>query len=158
MTTSLCFLVVAKKGRIMYYLTAEAAFDSAHFLCGHQGKCSNLHGHRWRMIAKIAGESLQTTQESAGMLMDFSELKQAVRDLADQLDHRLLIEEGTMQPQTLEALNQEGFEVIILSFRPTAENLAKYLFESLRTSGFPMHSMTVFETPDNCAVYEDVVS
>jgi 6-pyruvoyltetrahydropterin/6-carboxytetrahydropterin synthase len=139
----------------MYYLTAEAAFDSAHFLCGHQGKCANLHGHRWRMIAKIAGESLQDNIESSGMLIDFSDLKREVRTLADNLDHRLLIEQGTLQPATMEALQQEGFEVINLSFRPTAENLAKYLFDSLKALGVPMYSMTVYETPDNCAVYEE---
>lgn len=139
----------------MYYLTAEAAFDSAHFLFGHKGKCSNLHGHRWRMIAKIAGESLQDNIESAGMLMDFSDLKREVRTLAENMDHRLLIEQGTLQQETLNALEKEGFEVITLPFRPTAENLSKYLFDSLKEIGFPMYSMTVYETPDNCAVYED---
>jgi 6-pyruvoyltetrahydropterin/6-carboxytetrahydropterin synthase len=139
----------------MYYLTAEAAFDSAHFLHGHQGKCSNLHGHRWRIIAKIAGEALQDDIESGGMLIDFSELKQEVRSLADNLDHRLLIEEGTLKSETVETLKQEGFELVTLSFRPTAENLAKYLFDTLKATGFPMYSMTVYETPDNCAIYEE---
>lgn len=139
----------------MYFLTAEAAFDSAHFLYGHEGKCANLHGHRWRVIAKIAGEFLQENMEKAGMLVDFSDLKQEVRTLADGLDHRLLIEKGTLLLATMDALESEGFEVISLPFRPTAENLAKYLFDSLKSLGFPMHSMSVYETPDNCAIYEE---
>jgi 6-pyruvoyltetrahydropterin/6-carboxytetrahydropterin synthase len=139
----------------MYYLTAEAAFDSAHFLCGHGGKCANLHGHRWRIIAKIAGATLQEEGEKAGMLLDFSDFKREVHGLADSLDHRLLIERGTLRLETLDALEGEGFEVITLSFRPTAENLAKYLFDSMKELGFPIHSMTVYETPDNCAIYED---
>jgi len=89
------------------------------------------------------------------MLLDFSDFKREVHGLADSLDHRLLIERGTLRLETLDALEGEGFEVITLSFRPTAENLAKYLFDSMKELGFPIHSMTVYETPDNCAIYED---
>ena len=38
----------------MYYLTVENSFDSAHFLHGYDGKCSNLHGHRWRVVVDVA--------------------------------------------------------------------------------------------------------
>lgn len=139
----------------MYYLTAEASFDSAHFLFGHEGKCSNLHGHRWRIVAKIAGEQLQESGSASGMLIDFSEFKKEVHALADSLDHRLLLQNGTLRLATLDALESEGFEVVILPFRPTAENLAKHLFGCVRDVGFPICSMLVYETPDNCAAYEE---
>lgn len=139
----------------MYHLTAEASFDSAHFLFGHTGKCANLHGHRWRIIAKISGDTLQTSGDKAGMLMDFSDFKRELGTLADSLDHRCLIERGTLRLATMDALESEGFELITLSFRPTAENLAKYLFDSMKELGFPIRSMTVYETPDNCAAYEE---
>ncbi len=42
----------------MYYLTVENSFDSAHFLHGYEGKCSNLHGHRWRVVVDVACEEL----------------------------------------------------------------------------------------------------
>ena len=42
----------------MYYLTVENSFDSAHFLHGYDGKCSNLHGHRWRVVVDVACEEL----------------------------------------------------------------------------------------------------
>lgn len=42
----------------MYYLTVENSFDSAHFLHGYEGKCSNLHGHRWRVVVDVACENL----------------------------------------------------------------------------------------------------
>lgn len=140
----------------MYHLTAEAAFDSAHFLHGHGGKCKNLHGHRWRIVAKFSGNGLQLGGESVGMLIDFSEFKRGLRALADCFDHSLIIEDGTLQEATLEALSLEGFEILTLPFRPTAENLAKYLFDCLRAQGYPITSMSVFETPDNCAIYEEV--
>ena len=42
----------------MYILETEQSFDSAHFLSGYKGKCSNLHGHRWRVVARIAMDEL----------------------------------------------------------------------------------------------------
>lgn len=139
----------------MYYLTAEAAFDSAHFLSEYPGKCSNLHGHRWRIVAKIAGQKLQKTGDQSGMLVDFSDLKQVLRAIADEVDHCLLIEKGSLLLGTMDALEEEGFEVVSFPFRPTAENLAKYFFEKMKAMGFPIFSMAVYETPDNCATYEE---
>ncbi len=138
----------------MYYLTAEASFDSAHFLNEHDGKCSNLHGHRWRMVAKIAGEQLKEDGPEKGMLIDFSDFKKALQEIADSLDHTFIYEQGSLQLATLDALEAEGFSFVVVPFRPTAENLAKYLFERLRKEGFPVCLMTVYETPDNCAMYE----
>ena len=63
----------------MYYLKTSAAFDSAHFLSGYNGKCANIHGHRWTVEVKINGEELQNDGEKRGMLIDFSDLKKAVK-------------------------------------------------------------------------------
>lgn len=42
----------------MYMLQSEASFDAAHFLKGYDGKCKNIHGHRWRIVVRISGDSL----------------------------------------------------------------------------------------------------
>lgn len=139
----------------MYYLTAEAAFDAAHFLNGYEGKCANLHGHRWRMIAKVGGERLQEDGDTCGMLIDFADLKRELRALAETLDHRLIVEQGTLRMETIDAFETEGFELVVLPFRPTAENLARYLYQEMEKMGFPICAMTVYETPDNCATYEE---
>ena len=139
----------------MYYLTAEAAFDSAHFLSGYEGKCANLHGHRWRVVAKVGGKDLCEFGDKAGMLLDFSDLKRELRGLAETLDHKLIVERHSLQLATLDAMEAEGFELVELPFRPTAENLARYLYREMEKLGFPMVSMTVYETPDNCAIYEE---
>lgn len=144
-----------RKDETMYYLTAEAAFDSAHFLNGYEGKCANLHGHRWRVVAKVGGEKLQESGEKVGMLLDFSDLKRELRALAETLDHKLIVEKYSLQLSTMDAMEAEGFEVVELPFRPTAENLARHLYQEMEKLGFPMVSMTVYETPDNCAVYEE---
>lgn len=138
----------------MYYLKTSAAFDSAHFLAGYEGKCSNIHGHRWTVEVKISGEKLIDSGTKRGMLIDFSDLKKAVRDIADSYDHALIYEEGSLRPSTVNALVEENFKLIPVDFRPTAENFARSFFEILSGKGLDVQSVTVYETPDNCAVYE----
>lgn len=43
----------------MYTLISEVSFDSAHFLAQYEGKCRNIHGHRWTIKVEICGEDLQ---------------------------------------------------------------------------------------------------
>lgn len=139
----------------MYFLTAKASFDSAHFLLGHGGKCANLHGHRWDIIAEIAGEELEKDGESRGMLIDFSDVKKFLKDLADSYDHKFIMEENSLKENTVKALQDEGFDMITVEFRPTAEEFAKFFYNEMRNAGFPVKSMTVYETPNNCAKYTE---
>ncbi|MBQ9209449.1 MAG: 6-carboxytetrahydropterin synthase QueD [Oscillospiraceae bacterium] len=135
----------------MYILRASADFDSAHFLSGYEGKCSNLHGHRWHIEVQVKGE-LQQEGQQRGMVVDFGDLKRELRKVADSLDHKLIYEKGSLKPATEEALADEGFATVAVPFRPTAENLARYIYERLEGE-FDLESVTVYETPDNCAVY-----
>lgn len=137
----------------MYSLKCSAAFDSAHFLSGYEGKCANIHGHRWVIEASFAGDKLQPDGDKRGMLVDFGDLKKAVRGLADKFDHVLIYESGTLREKTLEALYEEGFRLIAVPFRPTAECFAKYFYDRLKETRLPIVSVTVFETPDNCAAF-----
>lgn len=137
----------------MYKLITEAEFDSAHFLKGYPGKCANIHGHRWRVICEIQAETLQTQGPERGMLVDFSTLKGALKGLVDSLDHQLIYEDGALKPLTVSALIDEGFSLLPLPFTPTAENMAKYLFDAMTLKGFQVTCITVYETPNNAAGY-----
>ncbi len=139
----------------MYTLTTTAAFDSAHFLHGYDGKCSNIHGHRWTLKVTIAKDSLQIGGQQDGMVIDFGDLKAAVRSLADAWDHALIWQEGTLKPATVSALQEENFRIIAVPFRPTAEHMAKYFYEQLKSQGMPVKQVLVYETPENCAGYEE---
>lgn len=139
----------------MYILKTEAAFDSAHFLSGYEGKCANLHGHRWVISAEIFSERLQGEGQLRGMVADFGDLKDALRGLAGEFDHALIYERGTLRESTITALREESFRLIEVPFRPTAENFSRYFFDRLKDSGYPVKRMTVYETPDNCAAYEE---
>lgn len=137
----------------MYQLTTEASFDSAHFLSGYKGKCANLHGHRWRIIAEIEKEILCETKQLRGMVVDFGDLKRDLKELADSFDHSLIIETGSLKNTTLAALKEENFSIIEVPFRPTAEQFAKYFFNRMSEKGYNVKKMTVYETPNNCAAY-----
>ena len=134
-------------------MQTEAAFDSAHFLTDYYGKCENLHGHRWRVVVTIEQEELQTEGTMRDMVLDFGVFKRAVRELADSLDHTFLVEEGSLKPATIAALEAEGFSLTILPFRTTAENLARYVAEQLVSQGLPVSEVECDETPNNRAIY-----
>lgn len=138
----------------MFYIRSECSFDSAHFLKGYDGKCSNLHGHRWRVIAELSAGELSREPQTRGMLADFGDLKQALKKICDGLDHCLIYEKGSLREKTIEALREEEFRMVEVPFRPTAENLAEYFFGEIAAKGFPVHRVEVYETPNNCAAYE----
>ena len=124
----------------MYGLKTESSFDAAHFLTDYHGKCENLHGHRWRVVAYLEQEDLQSEGTMKDMVLDFGEFKQAVRAMTEALDHTFIVED-------------EGFTLSVMPFRTTAENLARYFFDHLREQGLPIAQIDVYETPNNCAIY-----
>ena len=137
----------------MYQLTTEHSFDSAHFLAGYDGKCGNLHGHRWRVLLTVQSETLREDQQQKGMCVDFAELKKDLRTELDALDHVLIIEQGSLRERTMKALQEEKFQVVEMPFRPTAENFARYFYELFTLKGYPVAKVEVYETPNNSAVY-----
>lgn len=95
----------------MYTVSAQAHYDAAHFLRFHEGKCRQLHGHRYVVEAAVQSETLN----EAGIAFDFGDLKGILRELAEELDH-----------QNLNDLPQfEGIET-------SAENQARYFFDALK--------------------------
>jgi hypothetical protein len=137
----------------MYQLTTEHSFDTAHFLAGYDGKCGNLHGHRWRVLLTVQSETLREDRQQKGMCVDFAELKKDLRTELDALDHVLIIEQGSLRESTMKALQEEKFQVVEMPFRPTAENFARYFYELFTLKGYPVAKVEVYETPNNSAVY-----
>lgn len=137
----------------MYQLTTEHSFDSAHFLAGYDGKCGNLHGHRWRVLLTVQSETLREDRQQKGMCVDFAELKKDLRTELDALDHVLIIEQGSLRESTMKVLQEEKFQVVEMPFRPTAENFARYFYELFTLKGYPVAKVEVYETPNNSAVY-----
>ena len=139
----------------MYILKSEHSFDSAHFLSEYEGKCANIHGHRWKVEVEVQSEALTKGGQLEGMVIDFGDLKRDVKSMADAYDHALIVQIGSMRDETLNCLEQDGFKVILVDFRTTAENFAKFFFKQMKNKGYNVKRTTVYETPNNSASYEE---
>jgi 6-pyruvoyltetrahydropterin/6-carboxytetrahydropterin synthase len=137
----------------MYSITTEASFDAAHFLKNYNGKCKNIHGHRWRIIVEVQSENLKTDMQEYGMITDFGELKRDLKELADKFDHTFIYEKDSLKKELVEMLKAEDFALNEVDFRPTAENFSKYIFDEMTNRGYDVAKVSVYETPNNCASY-----
>lgn len=129
----------------MHLITSESSFDAAHFLTNYEGKCKNIHGHRWRVVVTIKGELTN------GMLVDFGDFKKDIKDLCDYFDHSFIVEKGSLDKKLFDLLNKQ-FVLIVVDFRTTAENFSKYIFEEM-SKKYSVKEVCVYETPNNCARY-----
>ena len=119
----------------MFELSVEDTFAAGHALRGYRGKCEKVHGHNYKIQVSVEGGAL----DSAGLLMDFVELKRLLHAVMDRLDHEFL---NDVAP----------FDVV----NPTAENMAKYFYEEI-SPGLPararLASVKVWETDTSTATY-----
>lgn len=124
----------------------EVEFDAAHRLSFHEGKCANLHGHRWKVEIMLGKEPFEN------MVVDFGDVKECIKD---EFDHKVLVYIGDYR--LLEAT--ERFERTVLDFETTAENIAEYIKKKLFAKFFAREKpetlvgieVTVYETPNNFA-------
>ena len=120
----------------MFELSIKTHFSAAHRLVGYAGPCANPHGHNWEVEVFVRGAALN----ELGMLMDFKDIKGAVRAVMNEVDHCDL--------NQLPAFVREN---------PTSENLARYLHEQLAKVlngvALKIHKVTVGETPGTTASY-----
>ena len=121
----------------MYKLKVRAEFEAAHRLSGYEGKCSRLHGHSWLVEAEVEGERLN----SLGLLVDFKDLRLALKNTLDQWDHQYLNELPDFA-----------------GVNPSAENMARLVFNGLAAAplfkeGVRLAAVNVWESPHSCATY-----
>ena len=124
----------------MYEVRVEAEFSAAHFLRDYHGKCEALHGHNYKVFVHVRGKELG----EGGLLLDFSELKAALKKVLSGLDHS--------------NLNDNSF----FDGNPSAERIALYICNKLKENpdiaaleknGARVYSVDVFETDKNRASY-----
>lgn len=123
----------------MFEVTVEGGFSSGHYLRNYKGKCENPHGHNYKVRITLYGEALDT----AGLLLDFRDLKQVMRPVIDRIDHQML---NDLEPFT--------------EINPSAENLARYFYQqtneqlSAMTGGrVRVKDCTIYETDTTTATY-----
>jgi 6-pyruvoyltetrahydropterin/6-carboxytetrahydropterin synthase len=120
----------------MFEVSVKSRFSAAHHLTGYAGNCAAPHGHNWDVELFVAGETL----DGMGILVDFRRIKDALKDVLADLDHK--------------DLN------VVAEFRdrsPTSEHLAQLIFrrvaERLKCQGCRVSRVTVGETPESRASY-----
>lgn len=131
--------------------------DMGHRVPWHKSKCKNLHGHRYVIEAGVRGSiSLKAGTSDEGMVIDFGDIKEILVEEVDQkLDHGFMMYEKDPFAESFKDLKDQ--KIIFVPFIPTAENIAKYLFETM-TSRFTERSLElafikVWETPTCSALY-----
>ena len=131
----------------MHRVTRELHFCYGHRLLNYQGKCKHLHGHNGVAVITLESNAL----DERGMVVDFSDLKRVMQTWIDQhLDHRMLLHQDDPAVESFRQLNEPFF---LMDVNPTAENIAKLLFEQVARHGFPVVEVSLWETPSSYATY-----
>ena len=133
----------------MHRISKQLDFCYGHRLLNYEGPCRHLHGHNGRVEITLAAENL----DARGMLVDFKDLQEAMQGWLDQnLDHRLLLQRSDPYVALLQAQNEPLF---LMESNPTAENIARLIFEEAKRRGFPVVEVELWETPRASASYRE---
>ena len=120
----------------MYQVSVEQHFDAAHYLRDYQGKCEALHGHRYKVVAKVKASRV----DDIGLAYDFTVLKQHLDDIISRFDHTCL---NDVPP----------FDKI----NPSSENIASTIYDELRPklaeAPVSLSCVEVWESPDSWVAY-----
>jgi 6-pyruvoyltetrahydropterin/6-carboxytetrahydropterin synthase len=131
----------------MYRVTREISFCYGHRLLHYDGKCKHLHGHNGRAVITLEAPSL----DARGMVIDFSEMKRVLQAWIDEaLDHKMLLHRDD---PVLPHLRQLGEPFFLMEVNPTAENIARLIFDQARAQGFPVVEVSLWETDSCYATY-----
>ena len=131
----------------MYRITRYFDFCYGHRLLNYDGKCRFLHGHNGRAVISLESATL----DHRGMLIDFSDVKKVVATWIDEnLDHRMLLQRND---PAVEVLQKMGEPLFLLDENPTAENIARLIFDFTRQAGFPIIEAQLWETRNCSASY-----
>ncbi|MBT8122454.1 MAG: 6-carboxytetrahydropterin synthase [Gammaproteobacteria bacterium] len=134
----------------MYRVSKSVSFCYGHRLLNYDGKCAHLHGHNAQAVITLESETL----DELGMVEDFSLLKRLVWEWLDaEIDHTLLLHRDD---PVLPVLQQAGERVRVTDFNPTAENIARMIYDYVAGQGYPVVDVTLWETGTSQASYRRV--
>ena len=127
----------------MHRVAREIHFCYGHRLLNYEGKCRHLHGHNGKAVIMLEAEHL----DAQGMVVDFSRLKRVVGGWIDEaLDHKMLLHRDD---PVLAFLRAQGEPVFVMDVNPTAENIARLIYNYAAARGFPVVEVQLWET-DAC--------
>ena len=132
-------------------LITALAFDAAHRILGHQGRCAYLHGHTYHLEITVGAETL----DRLGMVIDFDDLKALVKKaVVDRWDHATLLWADDRLAAAIAQVQAEAPEKVVrLPGNPTVELLAREAWQAISQSlppGTTLERVAIRETP-TCA-------
>ena len=131
----------------MYSVTKRIDFCYGHRLLDYDGVCRHLHGHN--AVAEL--EVRTDTLDGRNMVVDFGDIKRLVKAWIDgHLDHKMILRRDDPYVATLQAL---GEPLYLIDSNPTAERIARLIFDTCRDQGLPVAKVTLWETPTAWATY-----
>ncbi|MCA9265675.1 MAG: 6-carboxytetrahydropterin synthase [Planctomycetales bacterium] len=132
----------------MYQVSREIDFCYGHRLLNYDGKCRFLHGHNGRAVITIASATL----DDRGMVLDFSDIKRDVSTwIDDNLDHRMILNRND---PAVPMLLEMGEPLHLIDDNPTAENIARLIYNFASGHDYPVIRVQLWETPRCYATYE----
>lgn len=134
----------------MYRISKSISFCYGHRLLNYDGKCKHLHGHNARAVIILEQEEL----DERGMLVDFKDIKDVVKKWVDaELDHNMLL---CKDDPILPVLREAGERFFVMDDNPTAENIAKLIYEFVAAADYPVIDVSLWETDTCYASYREV--
>lgn len=131
-------------------ITKAYKFDMAHALPGHDGLCSNIHGHSYELLVTLIGTPITDVKSpKLGMVIDFKDLKKIIKGLiVDELDHSMVLRKDA--PRDLIEVLKKNYERIILAdYQPTSENMIIDFADRIKAAlpdGVKLHHLKLWET------------
>ena len=129
----------------MYTVTKRIDFCYGHRLLNHDGVCRHLHGHNAMVEIDVTSHLL----DERDMVVDFADIKRVVKSWIDrELDHKMILRHDD---PLVELLRAQGEPVYTIESNPTAERLAKLIFDTACALGLEVSEVRLWETPGSCA-------
>ncbi len=140
----------------MMQVTKEFSFEMAHALEGHDGACSRIHGHSYRLWVTVGGEpSSDAASPKQGMVVDFGDLKRIVgEEIIDRFDHAFVVRRTAENSALVDAMAAHYEGVRVVDWQPTSENLVRHFVELLRgrlPAGVTLRAVKLSETATSFA-------
>ena len=133
-----------------YSVTKKIEFCYGHRLLNYDGVCRHPHGHN----AVVEIEVRTAALDERAMVFDFSDIKKVVKTWVDKnLDHKMILRRDDPLVEALHSLSEP---VYLVDSNPTAEHIARIIYEHAVTAGLRVMRVTVWETPSSYATYGEL--
>ena len=134
----------------MHSVTKTIDFCYGHRLLNYEGQCKYLHGHNGKLEIDVESKIL----DDKGMVIDFTVIKETVKTWIDsKMDHRMIL---SREDPLITLLEEAGQPIYVMEENPTAENIAKLVFNQVKSKGIDVKEIRLWETPTSYASYSEM--